>query len=195
MSSIANDTTAVELTDGQLATLRLLIDCYRERDTAVKVGIVVGRAERDPTTVRSQLRNLKALQLAKGISGPKGGYKPTGDAYGVLDLQTMDDAAIVPLSRNGERIEHVNVEEIDLVSVRQPERCLAEVRVQGPVRDVRDGDTVTVGPTPQSCLTIVGRIDDVVDGDGVLVIDVERMDAPADDREKRSRPTARERGE
>ncbi|EMA53545.1 Rrf2 family transcriptional regulator [Halococcus thailandensis] len=179
MSSIASDTTAVELTDGQTATLRLLIDCYRERDTAVKVETVVGRAERDPTTVRSQLRNLKALQLVRGISGPKGGYKPTGDAYGVLDRQTMDDVAAVPLSRNGERIEHVNVEEIDLISVRHPERCLAEVRVQGVVRDVRDGDTVTVGPTPQSRLTIRGSIDDV-DG-GVLVIDVEKMDAPAND--------------
>ena len=179
MSSTSSTIPPIELTDGHVETLQLLVECYRERGAAVKGCSVVDRGEQDPTTIRSHLRNLKALQLVKGIAGPKGGYKPTGDGYRALDRRSMDEAAAVPLARNGERIEHVTVRGIDLVGIRRSERCRAEIRLREPIEKLQAGDTVIVGPTPNSRLTITGHVDEIVD-DGLLAIDVERMTAPGD---------------
>ena len=157
-----------------------MIDLHRETETAVKGESIGEVIERNPGTIRNQMQSLKALQLVEGVSGPKGGYKPTATAYSALDIQKMDEPASVPLTRNDERVENINVEEIDLLSVHHPEKCRAEIHVQGPVRDFQDGDTVTVGPTPKSRLAITGRIDGIVDTDNILVLDTESMDAPVD---------------
>ncbi|EMA48657.1 MULTISPECIES: Rrf2 family transcriptional regulator [Halococcus] len=172
--------SSIELTDSQKKVLQTLVDLYRESETAIKGESVAEMIDRKPGTIRNQMQSLKALQLVKGVSGPKGGYKPTANAYNALDIQEMDEPASVPLTLNDERIEAVNVQEIDFLSVHHPEKCRAEIHIQGSTEDFQDGDTVTVGPTPKSRLAITGRIDGIVDTDNILVLDTESMDAPVD---------------
>jgi len=129
------------------------------------------------------MQSLKALQLVEGVPGPKGGYKPTANAYEALDVQRMDEPAEVKLTHNGESVESLNIEGIDLSSVHHPELCRAEIHVQGSVRDFHEGDSVGVGPTPLSKLRIEGTVDGKDGTANVLILRIDDMRAPAEEPE------------
>ena len=172
--------SSIELTESQKTILQELVDLYRESESAVKGEAIAEQIDRNAGTIRNQMQSLKALQLVEGVPGPKGGYKPTSESYTALDLEEMDEPASVPLSHNGNPIDEQVIQEINLMSVLHPEKCRAEVRMQGSVRDFHEGDSITVGPTPKSSLAITGTIDGVVDSDNKLVIKTETMEAPVD---------------
>jgi transcriptional regulator len=172
--------SSIELTESQKTILQELVDLYRDTEDAVKGETIAEQIDRNPGTIRNQMQSLKALQLVEGVPGPKGGYKPTANAYNALDIEEMDEAESVPLGHNGNPIEEQVIQEINLMSVHHPEKCRAEIRLQGSVRDFHEGDSITVGPTPKSSLAITGTIDGVVNADNKLIINTETMEAPVD---------------
>jgi len=172
--------SSIELTSSQKTILRALVDLYTQREEAIKGEDIAGEVDRNAGTIRNQMQSLKALQLVEGVPGPKGGYKPTANAYEALETQQLDTTAEIPVFCEGEEFENANVQEIDLISVHHPEKCRAEIHLQGSVREFHDGDSVTVGPTPKSHLVIEGEIDGTVDTDNVLVLNTGGMRAPAD---------------
>ena len=172
--------SSIELTESQKTILQELVDLYRESESAVKGEAIAEQIDRNAGTIRNQMQSLKALQLVEGVPGPKGGYKPTSEAYNALDLEEMDEPASVPLSHNGSPIDEQVIQEINLMSVLHPEKCRAEVRMQGSVRDFHEGDSITVGPTPKSKLAITGTIDGIANSDNKLIIKTETMEAPVD---------------
>ena len=173
--------SSIELTSSQKTILTALINLYGEQEDAVKGEDIAEEVNRNPGTIRNQMQSLKALQLVEGVPGPKGGYKPTANAYEALDIQRMDEPADVPLQHNGEHVEGINVDGIDLSSVHHPELCRAEIHVQGSVRDFHEGDSVTVGPTPLSKLQIEGTVDGKVDTSNVHILRIDDMRAPAEE--------------
>ncbi|WP_049997092.1 HTH domain-containing protein [Halococcus sediminicola] len=170
--------SSIDLTESQKTILQELIDLHRDSESAVKGEAIADHIDRNAGTIRNQMQSLKALQLVEGVPGPKGGYKPTSEAYNALDIEDMDEPATIPLSHNGEPIDEQVVQEIHLMSVHHPEKCRAEVRVQGSVRNFHEDDSITIGPTPKSSLAITGTIDGVVDSDNKLIIRTETMEAP-----------------
>ena len=172
--------SSIELTESQKTILQELVDLYRESENAVKGEAIAEQIDRNAGTIRNQMQSLKALQLVEGVPGPKGGYKPTANAYNALDIEEMDEPASIPLSHNGDPIDDQVIQEIDPMNVHHPEKCRAELRIQGSVRDFHEGDSITVGPTPKSRLAITGMIDGVVDSDNKLIIKTETMEAPVD---------------
>ncbi|WP_280536406.1 Rrf2 family transcriptional regulator [Halopenitus sp. POP-27] len=175
--------SSIELTSSQKTILTALINLYREEDGAVKGETIAAEVDRNPGTIRNQMQSLKALQLVEGVPGPKGGYKPTANAYEALDVQQMDEPANVTLRYEGEIVEDANVDEIDLSSVHHPELCRAEIHIQGSVRRFSEGDSVTVGPTPLSKLVIEGTVDGKDDTSNVLILRIDDMRAPIEDPE------------
>jgi hypothetical protein len=175
--------SSIELTSSQKTILTALINLHRETEDAVKGEDIAAEVDRNPGTIRNQMQSLKALQLVEGVPGPKGGYKPTANAYEALDIEQMDEPAAVPLTHNGEPVEGANVEEIDLTSVHHPELCRAEIHVQGSMRDFHEGDEVRVGPTPLSKLVINGIVDGKDDTNGILILRIEGMEAPVGEAE------------
>jgi predicted transcriptional regulator len=170
--------SSIELTSSQKTILTALINLYRESESAVKGEDIADEVNRNPGTIRNQMQSLKALQLVEGVPGPKGGYKPTANAYEALDVDQMDEPATVPLFHNDEQVENVNVDGIDLSSVHHPELCRAEIHVQGSVRDFHEGDSVRVGPTPLSKLVIRGTVDGKDDTNNIIILQIEGMEAP-----------------
>jgi predicted transcriptional regulator len=170
--------SSIELTSSQKSILSALINLYGEEEDAVKGEAIAEEVDRNPGTIRNQMQSLKALQLVEGVPGPKGGYKPTSNAYEALDIQRMDEPADVPIFHEGEEVEGVNVDGIDLSSVHHPELCRAEIHVQGSVRDFHEGDSVTVGPTPLSKLVIDGTVDGKDDTANILILRIDDMRAP-----------------
>jgi predicted transcriptional regulator len=173
--------SSIELTSSQRTILTALINLHRETEDAVKGEDIADEVDRNPGTIRNQMQSLKALQLVEGVPGPKGGYKPTANAYEALDVDRMDEPAAVPLLRNDEPVETANVGEIDLSSVHHPDLCRAEIHVQGSVRAFHEGDTVRVGPTPLSKLVIDGTVDGKDDTDNILILRIDDMRAPAEE--------------
>ncbi|MEF8883303.1 MAG: Rrf2 family transcriptional regulator [Halapricum sp.] len=175
--------SSIELTPSQKNILQELVNLYRERDSAVKGEDIAEQVDRNPGTIRNQMQSLKALQLVEGVPGPKGGYKPTANAYDALQIQEMDQAAEVPLFHNGERVDRSNVAEINLTSVHHPEKCRAEIKLQGSISGFDEGDTVTVGPTPLSKLQVVGTVQGKDDTGNSLILKIDDMLAPAEEPE------------
>ncbi|WP_251343292.1 Rrf2 family transcriptional regulator [Haloplanus halophilus] len=175
--------SSIELTSSQKTILTALINLHRETEDAVKGEDIAEEVDRNPGTIRNQMQSLKALQLVEGVPGPKGGYKPTANAYEALDVDQMDEPAAVPLLHNGEPVDTANVGEIDLSSVHHPDLCRAEIHVQGSVREFHEGDKVRVGPTPLSKLVIDGTVDGKDDTDNILILRIDDMRAPAEEPE------------
>jgi predicted transcriptional regulator len=173
--------SSIELTSSQKTILTALINLSREQEDAVKGEDIAAEVNRNPGTIRNQMQSLKALQLVEGVPGPKGGYKPTANAYEALDIDQLDEPASVPLFHNGEAVENANVGEIDLTSVHHPELCRAEIHLQGSVRGFHDGDEIVVGPTPLSKLVIEGVLDGKDDTSNILILRIEDMRAPAEE--------------
>jgi predicted transcriptional regulator len=173
--------SSIELTSSQKTILTALINLHRETEDAVKGEDIAEEVDRNPGTIRNQMQSLKALQLVEGVPGPKGGYKPTANAYEALDIDQMDEPAAVPLLHNGDPVDTANVGEIDLSSVHHPDLCRAEIYVQGSVREFHEGDEVRVGPTPLSKLVIDGTVDGKDDTDNILILRIDDMRAPAEE--------------
>ncbi|MCT9097225.1 Rrf2 family transcriptional regulator [Haloarchaeobius sp. HME9146] len=173
--------SSIELTPSQKNILQALINLHRKTEDAVKGEDIAKRVDRNPGTIRNQMQSLKALQLVEGVPGPKGGYKPTAAAYEALEIQQMDEPATVPFFHEGEEVEDAIVEEIDLSSVHHPELCRAEIHVQGSVRDIHEGDSVIVGPTPLSKLRIAGTVDGKDDTNNIVILRIDEMEAPAEE--------------
>jgi len=173
--------SSIELTSSQKTILTALVNLYREQEDAVKGEDIAEEVGRNPGTIRNQMQSLKALQLVEGVPGPKGGYKPTATAYEALDVDQMDHPASVPLVLNGEELEDVNVDGIDLTTVHHPDLCRAEIHVLGSLTDFHEGDDVRVGPTPLSKLVVEGTVDGKDDTSNILILKIESMEAPAED--------------
>ncbi len=172
---------SIELTPSQRSILSALVNLYTEREDAVKGEAIAEEIDRNAGTIRNQMQSLKALQLVEGVPGPKGGYKPTPAAFDVLDIQQVDDPAWVKLSREGELLDDVNVVQIELASVHHPSMCRAEVKVRGSLRNLHEGDFVTVGPTPLYKLRLQGTVDGKDESNNRLILKLNRMDAPVDE--------------
>jgi predicted transcriptional regulator len=171
--------SSIELTPSQKTILQELVNLYKESESAVKGEDIAEEVDRNPGTIRNQMQSLKALQLVEGVPGPKGGYKPTANAYDALQMHDLDQPADVPLQLNGEVVAKANVEEIDLTSVHHPENCRAEIKLQGSIGDIHEEDSMTVGPTPLSKLQIIGTVEGKDDTSNVVVLTIDDMRAPA----------------
>ncbi|WIV68178.1 Rrf2 family transcriptional regulator [Natrialbaceae archaeon AArc-T1-2] len=172
---------AVELPVCQEKILHVLIELHDESGGAIRGKDVAARVDRNPGTVRNQMQRLKSLQLVEGVPGRHGGYKPTDAAYDTLEVRRgddPDDESAVPIEHEGESVSRADVDDITFSSVHHPDLCRAEIHVQGSMTGMENGDSVVVGPTPDSNLVIEGRIDGIDDLNNVLVLRIDEMTAP-----------------
>jgi len=171
--------STIQLTSSQKRILTSLVNLAENADRPVCGREIADAINRNAGTVRNRMQSLRDLQLVEGVPGPDGGYVPTDGAYEVLDIARMDDAQRTPVACEGDPVEGVNVEEIDLSSVANPELCRAELVIRGPVGTFDAGDRVTVGPTPAAGLRLSGTVDATnIDGN-TLLLRVDGMETPS----------------
>jgi predicted transcriptional regulator len=168
------------LSPHQRRILQSLVELVDDETPIVSGAEIAADVGRNPGTIRNQMQSLSALQLVEGIPGPRGGYKPTAAAYRALDRERLDDPADVPVEQDGQSIHGVTVEKIDFTTVHNPNLCRADVTVRGVVQHFSPGDHVTLGPTPSTDLRISGTVDGVEPDSNTIVLDVDRMNTPAE---------------
>ena len=135
-----------------------LINLQRQKDRAIKGDELAEVLQRNPGTIRNQMQLLKALGLVEGIPGPKGGYKPTGAAYESLNIQQLKSESVVPLYRNGIKVNDATAAEISFTTIRNPDACDGVVGVIGSIKDFVMDDKLQIGPTPVNHLIIRGEV-------------------------------------
>lgn len=160
------------LTSVQKEILQTLINLYQTSDgKSIKGEDIAEVMNRNPGTIRNQMQSLRSLSLVKGVPGPRGGYKPTIEAYHTLNISVTDNESRVPMFKEGNRVEGVSVAKIEFTSVPNPGECEAAIKVLGSIKDLNLGDKVRIGPTPVNNLGIIGEIVGRDDMDNILLLD------------------------
>lgn len=164
----------MELPPIQREILTALINLARQKGT-IRGEEIAGVIDRNPGTIRNQMQALKALGLVEGVPGPKGGYKPTREAYEALNIEDIEEEVPVPIYRNGALVEGATVAEINFTTVRHPCLCYAAIKVLGDIRDFDIGDKIQFGPTPVNKLRIRGDVRGRDDTDNVILCSILEM--------------------
>ena len=160
------------LTSVQKEILQTLINLYQSSDgKSIKGEDIAEVMARNPGTIRNQMQSLRSLGLVKGVPGPRGGYKPTIEAYHSLNITVSDQDSKVPIYKNGEKMKDISVARIEFTSVPQPTECEAAIKVLGSIKDLNLGDIVRIGPTPVNNLGVMGEIVGRDDMDNILLVD------------------------
>ena len=161
------------LTSVQKETLQTLINLYQNSDgKSVKGEDIAEVMNRNPGTIRNLMLSLRSLSLVKGVPGPRGGYKPTIEAYHTLNISVIDGDVRVPIYKGNKRLEDVSVAKIEFTSVPHPGECEAVIKVLGNIKDLHIHDVIRVGPTPVNNLGIIGEIVGRDDMDNILLLDI-----------------------
>jgi len=169
----------IDLTNVQRQILSVLVNKYQQSESPVKGKDLAEAVDLHEGTIRKQMGNLTALNLAESIRGPKGGYRPTSNAYDVLDREQIEEPEELTLSREFQRVA-VTVDEISLFNVHHPEKCKARLHFQEAIGDYEAGDAIAVGPTPVSRLVLAGQIEAVDESTNEVIVSNVKLEAPVE---------------
>lgn len=125
---------------------------------------------RNAGTIRNQMQSLRSLGLVQGVPGPRGGYKPTLEAYHTLNIENDPCEIHVPIYLNGKIVSDVAVNKIEFTSILRPGACEATISVLGNIKQLDLDDEIKIGPTPVNNLTVQGTIIGRDDVDNALLI-------------------------
>jgi predicted transcriptional regulator len=160
------------LTSVQKEILQSLINLYRKaKGKSIKGEEIAEIMNRNPGTIRNQMQSLRSLGLVKGVPGPRGGYKPTIEAYHTLNISAIDKEAMVPLFKDGEKVGDLTVAKIEFTSIPHPGECEAAIKVIGNIKQLDLGDKIRIGPTPVNKLVVNGMVVGRDDMDNLLLLD------------------------
>lgn len=160
------------LTSVQKEILQSLINLYRKsKGKSIKGEEIAEIMNRNPGTIRNQMQSLRSLGLVKGVPGPRGGYKPTIEAYHTLNITTSDKETLVPIFKKGKKVGDLNVAKIEFTSIPHPGECEATIKVIGNIKQLDLGDKVRIGPTPVNKLVVNGMVVGRDDMDNFLLLD------------------------
>ena len=160
------------LTSVQKEILQSLINLYRKsKGKSIKGEEIAELMSRNPGTIRNQMQSLRSLGLVKGVPGPRGGYKPTIEAYHTLNISAIDKEALVPIFKKGKRVGDLSVAKIEFTSIPHPGECEAAIKVVGNIKQLDLGDRIKVGPTPVNKLIVNGMVVGRDDVDNLLLLD------------------------
>ena len=160
------------LTSVQKEILQSLINLYRKsKGKSIKGEEIAELMNRNPGTIRNQMQSLRSLGLVKGVPGPRGGYKPTIEAYHTLNISAVDKEALVPIFKAGKKVGDLTVAKIEFTSIPHPGECEAAIKVIGNIKQLDLGDRVRIGPTPVNKLIVNGMVVGRDDMDNLLLLD------------------------
>ena len=162
------------LTSVQKEILQTLINLYRKsKCTSVKCENIAELMGRNSGTIRNQMQSLRSLGLVQGVPGPRGGYKPTLEAYHTLNIENDPCEIHVPIRVNDELISDVSVNKIEFTNIIRPGDCEATITVLGDIKQLDLDNKIKIGPTPVNNLTVLGTIIGRDDVDNALLIKTE----------------------
>jgi len=160
------------LTSVQKEILQSLINLYRKAEgKSIKGEEIAVMMSRNPGTIRNQMQSLRSLGLVKGVPGPRGGYKPTIEAYHTLNITDISKETQVPIFKDGKELKDITVAKIEFTSIPHPGECEAAIKAIGNIKSIDLGDRIRIGPTPVNKLVVNGVVVGRDDMDNILLLD------------------------
>lgn len=160
------------LTSVQKEILQNLINLYQNSNgKSIKGEDIAEVMNRNPGTIRNQMQSLRSLGLVKGVPGPRGGYKPTIEAYHNLNISVSDNQSKVSIYKDDKKLDELSVAKIEFTSIPHPGECEAAIKVLGNITDLNLGDSIRIGPTPVNNLGIIGKVVGRDDMDSIILLD------------------------
>ncbi len=160
------------LTSVQKEILQSLINLYRKaKGKSIKGEEIAVMMSRNPGTIRNQMQSLRSLGLVKGVPGPRGGYKPTIEAYHTLNITDLSKETQVPIYKGGKELKDITVAKIEFTSIPHPGECEAAIKAIGNIKSIDLGDRIRIGPTPVNKLVVNGVVVGRDDMDNILLLD------------------------
>lgn len=138
--------------------LTALIELYNKKKRAIRGDEIAALLHKTPGTIRNQMQALRALGYVDGIPGPKGGYKPSINAYKELRMEKLEYLVEVPIYQDNEKVEDVNVQQILFANVNNPHECKSIISVLGDTTKIREHATLKIGPTPINKIILIGTV-------------------------------------
>jgi len=115
-----------------------VISLYNKSDRPLRASEIAHITDYNVGTIRNHMQILKMLGMVKGITGPKGGYVPTSDAFRTLSISDAND---MDLHLNNKKMKDVSIYEIKL-NPRSHSKYSGSIQIVGNVKDFSVGDTV-----------------------------------------------------
>jgi len=160
------------LTSVQKEILQNLINLYQNsKGKSIKGEDIAAVMNRNPGTIRNQMQSLRSLSLVKGVPGPRGGYKPTVEAYHHLNISVSDKQSKVFIYKDNKKLKDLSVAKIEFTSIPDPGECEAVIKVLGNIKHLNLGDNIRIGPTNVNNLGIIGNVVGRDDMDNILLLD------------------------
>ncbi|HUW68509.1 MAG TPA: hypothetical protein VMW20_10805 [Candidatus Nanoarchaeia archaeon] len=117
-----------------------VISLYNKSDRPLRASEIAHITDYNVGTIRNHMQILKMLGMVKGITGPKGGYVPTSDAFRTLSISDAND---MDLHLNNKKMKDVSIYEIKL-NPRSHSKYSGSIQIVGNVKDFSVGDTVII---------------------------------------------------
>ena len=117
-----------------------LIYLYNKNDRPHQASEVAQTTGLNVGTIRNHMQILKMLKMAKGITGPKGGYIPTSKAFERFLSNTKSN---FNMYLNKTKLEDVTICEIRL-NPKDNSTYSGSIRIIGNMENFSVGDTVTI---------------------------------------------------
>ena len=117
-----------------------LIYLYNKNDRPHQASEVAQTTGLNVGTIRNHMQILKMLKMAKGITGPKGGYIPTSKAFEIFSFNNKSN---FNMYLNETKLEDVTICEIRL-NPKDNSTYSGSIRIIGNMEHFSIGDTVTI---------------------------------------------------
>lgn len=140
----------------------------KSRDIAEMIG-------KDEGTVRNIIASLKAMGFIESKTGPRGGYMPTLKAYEYIRMPIYSHMyEAIRVMKDGKELD-IGILGIELLDITNPMGNRAVLKVAGDLSQIKQGDNITLGPTPSNRLVIEGKVLFVDELRKEVVIDINRV--------------------
>jgi predicted transcriptional regulator len=131
-----------------------VINLYNKCDRPLRASEVAHITDHNVGTIRNHMQILKMLGMIKGITGPKGGYVPTSNAYKTLSI---NDANEIDIHLNNKKMKDVSISEIKL-NPNSHSMYSGSIQIVGNVKNFSVGDTVIIRSPINTNAIIKGKI-------------------------------------
>lgn len=152
-----------------------LIRLYSKYGKMIKSKDIAEMIGKDEGTVRNIIASLKAMGFIESKTGPRGGYMPTLKAYEYIRMPVYPHTyEAIRVMKDGKELD-IGILGIELLDITNPMGNRAVLKVAGDLSQIKQGDYITLGPTPSNRLVIEGKVLFVDELRKEVVIDINRI--------------------
>jgi len=163
-----------ELTQTQREVLMALITLYEKNKRLVKSIEIAEMIGKDEGTVRNVISSLRSLGLLESKTGPMGGYVPTLKARELIKSTGIASYGSLKIKKEG-RETNITAFSVEILDILNPAGGRAIIKASGNFDEIKEGETIRIGPTSYNRILIDGEVQHIDRAMGQIAILIKRL--------------------